>query len=86
MINSSANLREKFKHLLAISRMSVEEKVRYLDDIEISPSADRSGIWCSIALKIAQDCGRLPDHLHNRFLMEVGSDDLKRAYLDLGED
>ena len=30
MNNTSANLREKFKHLLAVSKMSVEEKMMYL--------------------------------------------------------
>lgn len=63
--------------------MSIEEKIRYLDDMEISQSVDRSGIWCGIALRVAQDCGRLPDHLHNRFLMEVGNEQLKRDYLEL---
>lgn len=83
MNNTSANLREKFKHLLAISKMSVEEKIVYLEGIEIAPGVDRSGIWCFLALRVATDCGRLPDHLHNRFLMEVGSEDLKRGYLEL---
>lgn len=83
MNSRSPNIREKFRHLLAISKMSVEEKIMYLEEMEISQSVDRSWVWCGIALRVATDYGRLPDHLHNRFLMEVGNEELKRSYLEL---
>lgn len=85
MLNSVPNIREKFRHLLAISKMSIEEKIAYLGEMQILSPVDRSGVWCSIALRVARDHGRLPDHLHNRFLMEVGNEDLKRSYLELSD-